>query len=103
MAEECGFGHHSGFMDVTDIKLSPNDIAPEVRAKIATAFPAGPTHQSIVNPLLTKLSKTKMREYNDKLSSYHTRYYTTTTGKQAAEWIYNEFLAQKVSPHIPII
>jgi len=36
-----------------------------------------------------------MREYNDKLSSYHTRYYTTTTGKQAAEWIYSEFLAHK--------
>jgi len=95
MAEECGFGRKGGFMDVTDISLNANNLSPKVRAKIAAPFPPGPSHQSIVNGFLPILSKTKLREYNDKLASYFTRYYTTTTGKQAAEWIYSEFLAQK--------
>jgi len=34
-----------------------------------------------------------MREYNDKLSSYHTRYYNTEHGKHAAEWIRDTFKA----------
>jgi len=97
MAEECGFGHHGGFMDITDHKdLSPSGIPDEVASKLSlAAFPSGPTHQSMVNSLIAQMSSSKMKEYNDKLASYHNRYYTATTGKQAAEWIYSEMTAQK--------
>lgn len=36
-----------------------------------------------------------MKQYNDKLSSYFTRYYTTATGKESAEWIYSQFNSLK--------
>jgi len=93
---ECGKGHQ-GFMDITDIKLTPNDLSAQVKSVLPTAYPNGPTHQTIVNGLIPLLSKDKMREYTDKLSAYHTRYYTTTTGKESAEWIYREMTTQKGS------
>jgi len=41
------------------------------------------------------MSKDKMKQYNDKLAGFHNRYYTQTTGKDAADWIYSENTANK--------
>jgi len=96
MAEECGFGHHGGFMDITDNKdLSPAGLSDAVRAKIAAPFPAKPTHQTVVNSYISKMSKDKLKEYNDKLALYHNRYYTSQTGKDAATWIHTEMTANR--------
>lgn len=97
LAQECGSEHHGGFMDVTDIRnLSPEGLSKDIKMKLAASpFPSGPTHQSVVGGLIGLLSKDKMRAYNDKLSAHFTRYYTTETGKQAANWIFSEFELQK--------
>lgn len=98
LAQECG-KDHGGFFDITDHRnLSPNGLDESVQQRIAAfSYPNEPTHQTVVNSLIAMISKTKMREYNDKLSSYFTRYYSTDTGKQAAEWIHSEFEKGKAS------
>jgi len=92
LAEECGFGH-GGYMDVTDHRtMSAEDLTSSVKQRLATiAYPPEPTHQKIVQDLISLLSRDQMVAYNNKLSSYATRYYTTVTGKESAEWIKSEF------------
>jgi len=102
LANECGATHenaihHGGFMDITDHRnLSPSGLSEQVKARLtASPFPPAPTHQTTVASFIKLLDVNKLREYNNKLSSFHTRYYTTETGKQAAEWIKSEFEANK--------
>jgi len=94
LEKECGAAH-GGFFDVTDHRdLSPAGLPQPVADRLrASPFPNGPTHQTIVNGYIQSLSTDTLREYNDKLTTYHTRYYTTETGKQAAEWIKRQFEA----------
>jgi len=94
LVKECGANkQHGGFIDVTDHQdLSPKGLT----AKVPQDFPT-PSHESIVDPLFSKISVEKLRHFNDKLTAFHTRYYTTDSGKFAAEWIATEFIAMKGS------
>jgi leucyl aminopeptidase len=83
-------------MDVTDNPtLSPAGLSDAVRAKVMAPFPNQPTHQAEVNAIIAKMSKTNMKTYNDKLAAFNNRYYTQQTGKDAAEWIYSTFNANR--------
>eukprot|EP00002_Diphylleia_rotans_P028873 TRINITY_DN583_c0_g1_i1.p1 TRINITY_DN583_c0_g1~~TRINITY_DN583_c0_g1_i1.p1 ORF type:complete len:369 (-),score=91.36 TRINITY_DN583_c0_g1_i1:34-1140(-) len=74
-----------GFMDVTDsLDVKPNGLTVD-------AVPTQPTKQAVVNPLLAKVSATNLKNTVTKLSSYYNRYYTTTTGAESANWLFNEF------------
>jgi len=96
LAQECGISR-SGFMDITETRdLNPEGIKEEVKNRLdASPFPSGPKHQNRVNGLISNLIKNNLKIYNDKLSSYFTRYYSTETGKQAAHWIYSEMESYK--------
>jgi leucyl aminopeptidase len=96
MANECG-KDHGGYMDITDhMNLNANGLSEQIKSRLsASPFPNEPTHQTTVNSFIKLLDTNKLREYNNKLSSFHTRYYTTETGKQAAEWIKSQFEANK--------
>jgi leucyl aminopeptidase len=87
--EECGKSH-GGFFDITDhMSLNPSDRFDKLLKN--QKFPSQPTHQDYVKSLFSKLSTTSLKEFNDKLTSFKTRYYQTDNGKQAAEWIFQEF------------
>jgi len=86
---ECGKnGGHGGFIDVTDHRtLNPLDQKfPRV------SFPDQPKHQTLVNSLITEAKTEKLVEFNNMLTKYTTRYYTSQTGKQASQDIYNTFV-----------
>jgi len=75
---ECGTETH--FMDITD-------YPDEYPTKIVLALPTEPTHQEIVNPLLTFLNVDRMWQTITTLSSYTTRYYTSSSGQASANWL----------------
>eukprot|EP01120_Amphizonella_sp_Union-15-10_P006642 TRINITY_DN216_c0_g1_i1.p1 TRINITY_DN216_c0_g1~~TRINITY_DN216_c0_g1_i1.p1 ORF type:complete len:368 (-),score=72.80 TRINITY_DN216_c0_g1_i1:69-1172(-) len=89
LAQECGAeATHGGFFDITDHRdLSPKGL----KVLVPNAFPADPTHQVLVNSLLPALDKKNLETNNNHLSSYHTRYYTTQTGADSANWIKAQF------------
>jgi len=78
-------GMKNNFMDVTDF--------PEVQKAPALTkpIPDGPTHQKEVEALLPNLKVDNIGTTIEHLENYHTRYYTTQTGKDAAEWIYDRY------------
>jgi leucyl aminopeptidase len=50
-------------------------------------FPAKPTLQKDLKPLLKSLSKKNMQANLEKFTSFHTRYYKSDYGKQSSEWL----------------
>jgi len=83
---ECGKG--DPFMDITEFQ----DLGRGRDGMISFAFPAKPSHEGIVNEYLPRLKKGNIEEHVRHLSSYATRYYTSSTGISAAKWIYDEYV-----------
>jgi len=73
------------FMDITDY---PQPYYPKPRR---IAIPDGPTHQTVVRPILNLLSSTQITSTIQTLSAYTTRYYTSPTGVQAANWLVQRY------------
>jgi len=72
-------------MDITDY---PQLYFPKPRQ---IAIPSGPTHQTVVYPLLNQLSTSEQNANIEFLSAYPTRYYTSDTGVQAANWLVEKY------------
>ncbi|KLU92503.1 hypothetical protein MAPG_11448 [Magnaporthiopsis poae ATCC 64411] len=73
------------FMDITD--------TPELgalRTRRTAVFPKKPVQQDAVKPLLKDLDKSHMKAHLEKLTSFHTRYYKSETGRQSSEWLLSE-------------
>jgi len=89
LAQECGSeGHHGGFFDITDHQsLSPKGL----KVKIPHEFPTELKFENFVRPLFPRISIQNLIDLNNAMTSYHTRYYTTQTGLQSAEWIASKF------------
>jgi len=88
LAQECGEGHHGGFFDITDHPyLSPEGL----KVKVPHDFPTELKFEDYVLPIFPKISVQNLIDLNNGLTSYHTRYYTTQTGRQSAEWIASKF------------
>ncbi|KAI4294264.1 Zn-dependent exopeptidase [Schizophyllum commune Tattone D] len=78
------------FFDVTETyerkqALSANRVAAVAAKK---AFPT-PSHQSEVKPILDTVSTENMQGYLTKLTAFNNRYYKSSTGKDASDYIYN--------------
>ena len=83
-AGKCG-----GFFDVTARPLSKTVFAAPL-----LDFESRPiTEAAQVRPMLSELSADNIYKFVEKLSSFHNRYYQSDTGKQAAEWIAEQFRA----------
>ncbi|EWC43980.1 leucine aminopeptidase 1 [Drechslerella stenobrocha 248] len=52
-----------------------------------SVFPDTIIHQESVSPLLSQLSAEDARSNLEEYTRFHTRYYKSQTGKQAAEWL----------------
>ncbi|KDQ19010.1 hypothetical protein BOTBODRAFT_481275 [Botryobasidium botryosum FD-172 SS1] len=75
------------FFDVTDTyeaHLANKSKEPEVTIQ---ATYAAPSHVSAVTPILSTLSTTNMQSYLSTLTAYNNRYYRSSTGAQASQWI----------------
>lgn len=49
-------------------------------------------HKDAVIPLIGSLQKDNMRSNLERFSSFHTRYYKSSTGVESATWLYNQVL-----------
>jgi len=88
LAGECGAHEEGkGFMDVTGHqKLSAKDLKVTI-----SDLPDHPSHQPLVNQLNKLISTQQITDFNSALTSFHTRYYNSATGKEAAGYIYDQF------------
>jgi len=85
MASECGLGP-TNFMDITDhphMGEHPNTII--------RAIPVEPSHPEVVNPIIQQISQVNIESVVRHLSSYQTRYYTSLTGVEAAQYLAAEY------------
>jgi len=74
-------------MDITEYPAPLKYSGPTVN------IPKVPTHQAVVNPLLSKISSANIWETVGWFSAYTTRYYTSTTGVQAVNALIAEYTA----------
>ena len=72
------------FMDITNFQ----DLG-EAAVPSGPPLPNQPQQKRYVRSLLRKLDMNNMRANVETLSSFHTRFYATQTGMQAAEYIYS--------------
>lgn len=71
-------------MDVTENR----DLgAARITTSETVTFPSKLEYKDSVSELTTSLDKKNMRANLEKLTSFHTRYYKSDTGKQSSEWI----------------
>jgi len=78
-------GKHENFIDVTDVKI------PAIQEEVDTkAIPTTIRFQSTVEPLLELIDGPRIEEFVTAFSSYHTRYYTSTTGLASQQWLLNQ-------------
>ncbi|KAI0004798.1 Zn-dependent exopeptidase [Xylariaceae sp. FL0662B] len=79
------------FIDITN---HPNlaSSAPNQKAKIAAAvaYPSSMTQETTVKDLISQLSADNIKEKLTTFSDFHTRYYTSDTGRQSSEWLLSE-------------
>ncbi|KAJ3571212.1 hypothetical protein NP233_g3910 [Leucocoprinus birnbaumii] len=52
-------------------------------------YPAAPTLQSVVKPIIATLEVNNLQKYLNKFTSFYNRYYDSDTGKQASNWLFN--------------
>lgn len=79
-------GEEVHFADITETSDLGLGEVPKV-----SQIPDSPRHQAIVNSLISKLTEAGLRANIEKLSSFHTRYYLSQTGKDAADWLYSTY------------
>ncbi|KAE9371547.1 aminopeptidase-like protein [Stipitochalara longipes BDJ] len=73
------------FMDITTSQDLGQTMS--TQAKKEPKFPAKPTLQKDLAPLIKSLSKDNMKANLEKFTSFHTRYYKSDYGKQSSEWL----------------
>lgn len=72
------------FMDIT----TTQDLGTSrISTQGTVAFPAKPTFQDYVEPLLSNLTKSNMHDNLKTFSAFHTRYYKSDYGKQSSAWL----------------
>ncbi|KAK4044104.1 hypothetical protein C8A01DRAFT_31702 [Parachaetomium inaequale] len=77
------------FFDITD-HPELGALRSRSASKKKSVFPAKPKLQKEVNPLLANLSKTEMKDHLTTFTSFHTRYYKSSYGRQSSEWLLSQ-------------
>ncbi|PSS16644.1 hypothetical protein M430DRAFT_50998 [Amorphotheca resinae ATCC 22711] len=73
------------FMDITDARDLGAFAA--TTSKKEPSYPAKPTLEKELFPMIKNLSKTNMQENLETFTSFHTRYYRSDYGRQSSEWL----------------
>ncbi|KAI9799363.1 MAG: Leucine aminopeptidase 1 [Piccolia ochrophora] len=74
------------FMDVTETPYFGAISA--AASKQTITFPSKPVFQDDIRHLSKNLSKSNMRHNLEHFTSFHTRYYKSSSGVESAEWLY---------------
>ncbi|RPD52916.1 Zn-dependent exopeptidase, partial [Lentinus tigrinus ALCF2SS1-7] len=78
------------FFDVTEVYDPSEKVAvPKLKPLVSCENIPAPSHSSQVTPILKTLSTSNMQSYLTTLTSYNNRYYTSSTGKQASQYIFD--------------
>ncbi|KAK0189032.1 aminopeptidase [Armillaria mellea] len=77
------------FFDVTNVYDLEQRLATKEKVAVGKAAFPTPSKQSEVKPLLNTISTSNMKNYLTNLTSFNNRYYTSSTGLQASNWILN--------------
>ncbi|KNC53089.1 uncharacterized protein AMSG_12257 [Thecamonas trahens ATCC 50062] len=80
-------GAASRFVDVTESEGLGKGYPVAVAGKYV--FPAQPMHKAVVGVLANKVEVSAMVANVETFSSFYTRYYTSDTGRRAAEWVHD--------------
>jgi leucyl aminopeptidase len=72
-------------MDITDARDLGAFAA--TTSKKEPSYPAKPTLEKELFPMIKNLSKTNMRENLETFTAFHTRYYRSDYGRQSSEWL----------------
>jgi len=89
VGQECGAGHHGGFMDITD---HPNASPSDLHVAIPDAYPDPQCHYNYITNLFPLANTATLTQFNNALTAFFNRYYTTTDGVKAAEYIRDTFV-----------
>ena len=74
------------FFDITEHQ----DFHDAIRAQKSVTFPDKVGQNKSIAPLLDRLEKDNLYNNLEKFSSFHTRYYKSSYGKQSSEWLYDQ-------------
>ena len=80
---------HLGYMDITDFQ----EVDPSLAPKPSAAIPSSPLYQSVVNPLLALIDANLYQSKLTTMAAFRNRYYTSQTGLDSANWLYDQILA----------
>ena len=75
------------FIDITEERNT--GFYPTLHAGSYVHYPPTMKHAEKVVPLLRGLSKDNMEQNLNKFTSFHTRYYRSSTGIESAKWLYS--------------
>ncbi|KAH8919770.1 Zn-dependent exopeptidase [Atractiella rhizophila] len=79
------------YFDVTEVDLEAEASTARVASSVAKiTVPSGPTHQSVVNPIIATLSQSNLQSDLTALTTYTTRYYRSTSGATASNDLYTK-------------
>ncbi|KAF6805872.1 leucine aminopeptidase, partial [Colletotrichum musicola] len=89
-----------GFIDITDItddevltalSTASDDVqVSKLAERQAVTYPTTLTHVAEANSLITRVSNTGPQSWLKTLTDFNNRHYRSTTGTQAATWLYNQ-------------
>lgn len=75
-------------MDITETPSLGALRLPTAAAKKTVQFPKKPAYRESLARLMNELSKKNMRSNLEKFTSFHTRYYRSTSGAESSAWLY---------------
>ncbi|KIY00878.1 uncharacterized protein Z520_03544 [Fonsecaea multimorphosa CBS 102226] len=78
------------FMDITETGDTYPYAAASKTAANAITYPSKPEHKHEVKALMKTLDKDNMRKHLEGLTSFHTRYYRSQSGIDAALWLHDQ-------------
>ncbi|SLM40773.1 zn-dependent exopeptidase [Lasallia pustulata] len=77
------------FMDITETPSLGTLSLSRAAVKKTVTFPRKPAYQESLAPLMKNLSKKNMRSNLEIFTSFHTRYYKSTSGAESSAWLYS--------------
>lgn len=77
------------FLDITEVYERSEKLAANKKVAAKKVNYPSISHQDAVNPLLEDLSIDSMKGYLTKLTSFNNRYYRSSTGRDASDYIFN--------------
>ena len=93
------------FIDVTD---GDYDLIKELASSryiSSTTFPSEVAHQETVSDLIRNIDTNRMKKWLTNLTKFYTRYFKSKSGKESANWIFNELeeLSKKTAKGVELI